>query len=142
MFCPPTITRGNVTCRDRRVRWNHIVCLSIVPSGTVTEREVGYICWNQRVGYTDGRTEIEIRVSGLSEATLPKEYRSAALGLWEGLSHSASLRSIVIFLKSHSALLRSIVIVLKCHSALLHLALICLKVVAAKTNDSKYNFCF
>ncbi len=47
------------------------------------------------------------------------KYRSAALGLWEGLSHSASLRLIVIVLKSHSALLRLIVIVLKCHSALL-----------------------
>ena len=60
--------------------------------------------------------------SGLSEVTLPKdnEYRSAALGLWEGLSHSALLRSIVIVLNSHSALLRSIVIVLK--------------VVAAKSN--------
>ena len=43
--------------------------------------------------------------------TLPKDI-TAALGLWEGLSHSASLRSIVIVLKSHSALLRSIVIVL------------------------------
>ena len=42
------------------------------------------------------------------------------LGLWEGLSHSASLRSIVIVFKSHSALLRLIVIILK--------------VVAAKTN--------
>ena len=48
---------------------------------------------------------------------------TAALGLWEGLSHSASLRSIVIVLKSHSASLRSIVIVLK--------------VVAAKTNLRK-----
>ena len=46
--------------------------------------------------------------------------RTAALGLWEGLSHSTSLRLIVIDLNSHSALLRSIVIVLK--------------VVAAKTN--------
>ena len=46
--------------------------------------------------------------------------KTAALGLWEGLSHSPSLRSIVIVLKSHSALLLSIVIVLK--------------VVAAKTN--------
>jgi hypothetical protein len=85
---------------------------------------------------------MQIRGSGLSEVTLPKEYRSAALGLWEGLSHSASLRSIVIVLKSHSALLRSIVIVLKCHSASMHLVVIGLKVVAAKTNDSKYNFCF
>ncbi len=42
-----------------------------------------------------------------------REYRSAALGLWEGLSHSALLRSIVIVLKSHSALLRLIVIVFK-----------------------------
>ncbi len=31
---------------------------------------------------------MQIRGSGLSEVTLPKEYRSAALGLWEGLSHS------------------------------------------------------
>ena len=46
--------------------------------------------------------------------------KTAALGLWEGLSHSASLCSIVIVLKSHSALLHSIVIALK--------------VVAAKTN--------
>ncbi len=46
--------------------------------------------------------------------------RTAALGLWEGLSHFASLCSIVIVLKSHSALLSSIIIVLK--------------VVAAKTN--------
>ncbi len=68
--------------------------------------------------------------------------RTAALGLWEGLSHSALLCSIVIVLKSHSALLRSIVIVLKCHSTLMHLVVIGLKVVAAKTNDSKYNFCF
>ena len=108
----------------------------------MTEREVGYICWNQRDGHTDGRTEIEIRASGLSEVTLPKEYRSAALGLWEGLSHSASLRSIVIVLKCHSASLHSIVIVLKCHSALLRSVVIGLKVVAAKTNESKYNFCF
>ena len=43
-----------------------------------------------------------------------------ALGLWEGMSHFASLRSIVIVLKSPSVLLRLIVIVLK--------------VVAAKTN--------
>ena len=54
--------------------------------------------------------------------------KTAVLGLCEGMSHSA--------------LLRSIVIVLKCHSALMHLVVICLKVVAAKTNDSKYNFCF
>ncbi len=85
---------------------------------------------------------MQIRGSGLSEVTLPKEYRSAALGLWEGLSHSASLRLIVIVLKSHSASLRSIVIVLKCHSTLMHLVVIGLKVVAAKTNDSKYNVCF
>jgi len=70
---------------------------------------------------------MQIRGSGLSEVTLPKD-RSAALRLWEGLSHSASLRSIVI--------------VLKCHSASMHLVVIGLKVVAAKTNDSKYNFCF
>ena len=60
----------------------------------------------------------------------PKGLEARALGLWEGLSHSASLRSIVIVLKSHSALLRSIVIVLK--------------VVAAKTNwrgkNVKYEF--
>ncbi len=68
--------------------------------------------------------------------------RTAALGLWEGLSHSALLRSIVIVLKSHSALLRSIVIVLMCHFAALHLVVIGLKVLAAKTNDSKYIFCF
>ena len=50
---------------------------------------------------TDGWTEIEIMVSGLSEVTLPKDkYRSAALGLWEGLSHFALLCSIVIVLKS------------------------------------------
>ncbi len=67
---------------------------------------------------------------------------TTALGLWEGLSHSALLRSIVIVLKSHSDLLSLIVIVLKCHSALLHSVVIGLKVVAAKTNDSKYNFCF
>ncbi len=71
---------------------------------------------------------MQIRGSGLSEVTLPKEYRTAALGLWEGLSHSA--------------LLCSIVLVLKCHSASLNLVVIGLKVVAAKTNDSKYNFCF
>ena len=34
--------------------------------------------------------------------------RTAVLGLWEGLSHSASLRLIVIVLNSHSASLRSI----------------------------------
>ena len=39
--------------------------------------------------------------------------KTAALGLLEGLSHSASLRMIVIVLKSHSASLRSIVIVWK-----------------------------
>ena len=71
-----------------------------------------------------------------------REYRSAALGLWEGLSHSALLRSIVIGLKSHSASLCLIVIVFKCHSTSLHLVVIGLKVGAAKTNDSKYNFCF
>ena len=70
------------------------------------------------------------------------QYRSSALWLWEGLSHSASLCSIVIVLKSHSALLRLIVIVLKCHSASMHLVVIGFKVVAATTNDSKYNFCF
>ena len=63
---------------------------------------------------------MQIRGSGLSEVTLPKEYRSAALGLWEGLSHSASLHSIVI--------------VLKCHSALLCLIVIVFKLVAAKNN--------
>ena len=47
------------------------------------------------------------------------------LGLWEGLSHSALLHSIVIVLKSHSASLRSIVIVLK--------------IVAAKTNLREKN---
>ena len=55
--------------------------------------------------------------------------KTAALGLWEGLSHSALLRLIVIVLKSHSASLRSIVIVLK--------------IVAAKTNwqgGGKYEF--
>ena len=54
--------------------------------------------------------------------------KTAALGLREGLSHSASLRKIVIVLESHSALLRSIVIVLI--------------VVAAKTNwrGKKYEF--
>ncbi len=67
---------------------------------------------------------------------------TAALGLWEGLSHSALLRSIVIVLKSHSASLHLIVIVLMCHSAVLHSVVIGLKVLAAKTNDSKYNFCF
>jgi len=67
--------------------------------------------------------------------------RTAALGLWECLSHSALLRLIVIVLKSHSASLRSIVIVLMCHSAALHSVVIGLKVLAAKTNDSKYNFC-
>ncbi len=50
---------------------------------------------------------------------------AAALGLWEGLSHSALLHSIVIVLKSHSASLRSIVIVLKCQSASLHLVVSC-----------------
>jgi hypothetical protein len=63
---------------------------------------------------------MQIRGSGLSEVTLPKEYRSAALRLWEGLSHSA--------------LLRSIVIVLKCHSASLRLIVIVFKLVAAKNN--------
>ena len=72
----------------------------------------------------------------------PKGLEARALGIWEGLSHSALLRSIEIVLKSHSTLLRWIVIVLKCHSALLRLVVIGLKVVAAKTNDSKYNFCF
>ncbi len=67
--------------------------------------------------------------------------KTAALGLWEGLSHSASLRSIVIVFKSHSASLRSIVIVLKSHFASLRSMVIVLKVVAAKTYDSKYNFC-
>ncbi len=84
---------------------------------------------------------MQIRGSRVSEVTLPKD-RTAALRLWEGLSHSASLRSIVIVLKCHSALLHSIVIVLKCHSALLRSVVIGLKFVAAKTNDSKYNFCF
>jgi hypothetical protein len=116
-------------CRQFHVRWNHIVCPSTVPGGTVTERDKREII-------------MQIRGSGLSEVTLPKEYRSAALRLWEGLSHSASLRSIVIVLKCHSALLHSIVIVLKCHSASLRSVVIGLKVVAAKTNDSNYNFCF
>ena len=65
----------------------------------------GYYGWNQRVR--------------------DRKYRSAALGLWEGLSHSASLRSIVIVLKSHSASL--------------HLIVIILKVVAAKTNWRENN---
>ena len=51
--------------------------------------------------------------------------KTAALGLWDGLSHSALLHSIVIVLKSHSASLRLIVIFLK--------------VVAAKTNWQKKN---
>ncbi len=69
--------------------------------------------------------------------------RTAALRIWEDLSHSALLRLIAIVLKSHSALLRLIVIVLMCHSAALPLVVIGLKVLAAKTNDdSKYNFCF
>ena len=44
----------------------------------------GYICWNQRVRQTDGqRSKLEARANGL----------------WEGLSHSALLRSIGIVLK-------------------------------------------
>ncbi len=78
---------------------------------------------------------MQIRGSGLLEVTLPKEYRSAALGLCEGLFHSALLRLIVIVLKSHSASLRLIVIVLKFQSASLHLVVIGFKVVATKTND-------
>ena len=76
---------------DRGVRWNHLVCPSTIPRGNVTcdgERETGtYV----GISVTDRQTlEIEIRVSRLSEVTLPKEYRTAALGLWEGLSHSNS----------------------------------------------------
>ena len=52
--------------------------------------------------------------------------KTAVLGLWEGLSHSASLRSMVIVLKSHSTSLRSIVVIV-------------LKVVAAKTNWREKN---
>ncbi len=44
------------------VRWNHVVCPSTVPSGTVTE-----IRDNKR------EREMQIRGSGLSEVTLPKE---------------------------------------------------------------------
>ena len=51
--------------------------------------------------------------------------KTAALGLWEGLSHSALHRSSLIVLKSHSPSLHSIVIALK--------------VVAAKTNWWKTN---
>jgi hypothetical protein len=46
--------------------------------------------------------------------------KTAALGLWEGLSHSALLRLLIVWDLSHSAMLRLIVTVLK--------------VVAAKTN--------
>ena len=47
--------------------------------------------------------------------------RNAVLGLWEGLSHSASMRSIVIVLKSHSASFRLMVIVLKVVAAKINL---------------------
>jgi len=61
---------------------------------------------------------MQIKSSGFRRLPSPSQRtRTAALGLWEGLSHSASLRSIVIVLKSHSALLRSIVIFLKVVSA-------------------------
>ena len=49
--------------------------------------------------------------------------KTAPLGLWESLSHTALLCLIVVVLKSHSALLCLIVFVLK--------------VVAAKTNWRK-----
>ena len=65
--------------------------------------------------------------------------KTAALGFWEGLSHSASLRSIIVWDLSHSASLRLIVIVLKSHSALLRSIVIVLKVVAAKTNWREKN---
>ena len=55
----------------------------------------------------------------------PKVLEARALGLWEGLSHSALLHLIVIVLKSHYASLCLMVIVLK--------------VVAAKTNWRKKN---
>ncbi len=49
-----------------------------------------------------------------------RETRTAALGLWEGLSHSALLCLLIVWDLSHSALLRLIVIVLN--------------IVAVKTN--------
>ena len=72
---------------------------------------------------SDTWTEIGDRNKGFRAlgGNPPKgKYRSAALGLWEGLSHSATLRSIVI--------------VLKCHSTLLRLIVIFFKVVGAKNN--------
>ncbi len=45
-------------------------CLSVDSSRWKCDGERdGYICWNQR----DRRTEIKIRVSGISEVTLPEE---------------------------------------------------------------------
>ncbi len=65
-------------------------------------------------------TYVGISVSDRQTEIRDQKYRSAALGLWEGLSHSATLRSIVI--------------VLKCHSTLLRLIVIFFKVVGAKNN--------
>ena len=63
----------------------NMFCPPTVPRGSVTcdgDRD-GCICSNQNVRYTDMKT--------------------AALGLWEGLSHSALLRSLIVWDLSHSA---------------------------------------
>ena len=44
---------------DRRIRWNHLVCLSTITRGNVT--------------VTETEREMQIRGSGLLEVTLPKE---------------------------------------------------------------------
>ena len=73
-----------------------------------TERYAGtYVGISMTDRHTNRDRIKEFRALG---GTLPtsQRTRAAALGLWEGLSHSDLLRSIVIVLKSHSALLRSL----------------------------------
>ena len=83
------------------VRWNHLFFFPIITRGNVTcdrERETGtYVGISVSDTQTHRHTEIKTRTS--------------ALGLWEGLSHSALLRLMVIVLKSHSASHHLIVIV-------------------------------
>ena len=65
----------------------------------------------------DGVGDMETRMNNMTANGLrwkkAAQTRNAALGLWEGLSHSTLLHLIVIVLKSHSASLCLIVIVLK-----------------------------
>ena len=136
-FFVPGLRRADLSQKCTLVHMSKIADLWILAAKKKRKSASTHLAFRAMLGHpimlestchTDTQTEIKTR--------------TAALRLWEGLSHSASLRLIIIVLKSHSALLRQIVIVLKCHFTSMHLVVIGLNVVAAKTNESKYNFCF